>query len=75
MRTFTFFIHTASSVVPSLLVEAATDEDTARKLARAALTQSPARLMVEVREEDRLLFTVDRNGASWGQRKAGNGDR
>jgi hypothetical protein len=25
--------------------------------------------MVEVRDEDRLLFTVDRNGVSWGRRE------
>ena len=65
MRTFSFFIHTASSTVPMLFIEAATDELTVRRLARAALAESSSRLMVEVREEDRLLFTLDRNGASW----------
>jgi len=65
MRTLSFFIHSSSSVVPTLLIEAVTDDFTARRLARAALAESANRLMVEVREEDRLLFTLDRNGASW----------
>lgn len=65
MRTFSFFIHTASSTVPALLIQSLTDEETARTLARTALAESSSRLMVEVREEDRLLFTMDRNGASW----------
>jgi hypothetical protein len=73
MRTFSFFIHTATSAVPMLLIEAATDDMTARRLARAALEESSNRLLVEVREEDRLLFTLDRNGASWGRREGGPG--
>ena len=68
MRTYSFFVHTASSTVPSLLIEAATDPMTARRLAKAALAESTDRLMVEVREDDRLLFTLDRNGASWDHR-------
>lgn len=65
MRTFSFFIHTASSTVPALHIESLTDEETARAFARSALAESSSRLMVEVREEERLLFTLDRNGASW----------
>ena len=65
MRTYSFFVHTVSSTVPTLLIKAATDDMTARRLAKAALAESTERLMVEVREDDRLLFTLDRNGASW----------
>jgi len=65
MRTFSFFIHTMESTVPSLLFELSSDETTARSLAEEALAESSNRLLVEVREEDRLLFSIDRNGASW----------
>ena len=68
MRTFSFFIHTTFSAVPALMLEAATDEATVRRLAEIALAESPSRLLVEVREEDRLLFSIDRNGVAWGSR-------
>jgi hypothetical protein len=65
MRTFSFFIHTSFSSVPALMLEAATDEATIRRLAEIALAESPSRLLVEVREDDRLLFSLDRNGVAW----------
>jgi hypothetical protein len=63
-----------SSAVPLLLIEAATNEETARRLAKAALADSTNRLLVEVREEDRPLFTLDRNGASWDHHEGRPGD-
>jgi hypothetical protein len=65
MRTFSVFIHTTLSAVPSLMLEAATDEPTMQRLAEIALAESPSRLLVEVREEDRLLFSIERNGVAW----------
>jgi hypothetical protein len=65
MRIFNVFIHTTLSAVPSLMMEAASDEPTMQRLAEIALAESPSRLLVEVREEDRLLFSIDRNGVSW----------
>ena len=47
------------------MLEAATDEPTMQRLAEIALAESPSRLLVEVREEDRLLFSIDRNGVAW----------
>jgi len=69
MRTFSVFIHTTLSVVPSFMLEAATDEATMQRLAEIALAESPSRLLVEVREEDRLLFSIDRNGVAWRRRE------
>ena len=46
------------------MLEAATDEPTMQRLAEIALAESPSRLLVEVREEDRLLFSIDRNGVA-----------
>jgi hypothetical protein len=65
MRIFSLFIHTDTSSTPVLLIEAATDETSARALAKAALAESPHRILVEVREEDRLLFSIDRCDAMW----------
>jgi hypothetical protein len=65
MRTFSLFVHNANSVVPTLSFEVVDDEACARSLAECTLAESPDRLLVEVREDDRLLFSVDRNGVSW----------
>lgn len=71
MRNFTFYIHTTLSVSPSLLCEVQSDEAGARFLARRVLAESVHRLLVEVREDDRLVFCLDRNGASWSRRDDG----
>ena len=65
MRTFSLFIHSAASIVPMLLIDVFDDEAGARELAERALAESPGRLLAEVRENDRLLFSVDRNGVTW----------
>jgi hypothetical protein len=62
MRTFSFYIHSRKSVTPSLIFETAADETSVEMIAVRALAESPSRLLVEVREEDRLLFTLDRLG-------------
>jgi len=62
MRTFSLYIHTTNSTTPSLAFETASDESAAQIVAARALAESPSRLRVEVREEDRLLFTLDRDG-------------
>ena len=61
MRTFSLYIHNAQSTTPSLAFEMASDEETVRTLAAGMLAESPNHLLVEVREEDRLLFTLDRD--------------
>lgn len=65
MRAFSFFIHHAGSATPELMFEIASDEDRLRALAAMALAESKDHIAVEVREEDRLLFSVDRNGVVW----------
>ena len=65
MRTFSFFIHHESCPTPTLMFEVVSDEVTLRSLAERALKESPARLAVEIREEDRLVFSLDRNGETW----------
>ena len=67
MRTFSFFIHHAGSPTPTLMFEIASDEATLEALAKKALADSPHRLAVEVCEGDCVLFSLDRNGASWTQ--------
>jgi hypothetical protein len=62
---FSVFVHTMNSDVPTLLLELSSDEATARRLAVKALAESPRRLLVEVREDDRLIFSLDRNGVAW----------
>jgi hypothetical protein len=62
MRTFSMHIHSSASTIPSLAFETASDETAAQVVAARALAESPTRLLVEVREEDRLLFTLDRDG-------------
>lgn len=65
MRTFSFFIHTAASSTPTLEFELAGDEVSLRCLAERALRELPHRLAVEIREDDRLVFSLDRNGTTW----------
>jgi hypothetical protein len=62
MRTFSFYIHSRACVTPSLSFETAADETSVEMIAVRALAESPRRLLIEVREEDRLLFTLDRLG-------------
>ena len=73
MRTFSFFIHEAASKTPTLMFEFASDEVTLQSLAERALRESPNRLAVEIREEDRLVFSLDRDGATWPARRVRNG--
>jgi hypothetical protein len=65
MRTFSLLIHHAYSSTPTLMFEFASDEVPLRSLAEKALAASQSRLAVEIREEDRLVFSLDRNGATW----------
>ena len=65
MPIFSLFIHESGSIVPTLAFEVAGDYERVRALAAAALAASPDRLLVEVREADRLLFSIDRNGVTW----------
>lgn len=65
MRTFSLFIHHQNSVVPTMHMEVADDLGRVRALAEQALAESSHRLAVEVREDDRLVFSLDRNGVSW----------
>jgi hypothetical protein len=67
MRSFAFYIHHQDSSTPGLIFEVATDEARACELAQRALEESTNRLAVEVRENDALLFSVDRNGVTWGE--------
>jgi hypothetical protein len=65
MRTYSFFVHNAGSTPPTLLFECAGDEVKLRSLAEKALAESPHHLAVEIREAERLVFSLDRNGATW----------
>jgi hypothetical protein len=65
MRTFSFFVHRVYASTPSLIFEIASDEETVKRLARQALAASASSLAVEIREEDKLLYSLDRNGVSW----------
>jgi hypothetical protein len=65
MPAFSMFIHNAKSTTPTLLMEVASDWRELRILAERALADSKDRLAVEVRHDDRLVFTLDRNGTSW----------
>jgi hypothetical protein len=62
MRTFSLHIHSSTSTTPSLAFETVSDETAAQTVAARVLAESPTRLLVKVREEDRLLFTLDRDG-------------
>lgn len=65
MQTFSFFIHSAKSSTPFLSMEVASDWPRLRMLAERALADSDDRLAVEVRRDDRLVFSLDKNGVSW----------
>ena len=65
MRTYSFFIHSTGSAPPTLMFKFASDEVTMKSLAEKALAESPNHLAVEIREEERLIFSLDRNGATW----------
>lgn len=65
MRTFSFFIHQAYHSTPTLMFEFASDEMPLKYLAEKALRESPSHLAIEIREEDRLVFCLDRNGETW----------
>ena len=62
MRTFSLYIHSRERATPSLAFELASDETAAQEVAARVLAESSTRLLVEVCEEGRLLFTLDRNG-------------
>ena len=65
MRTFSFYIHDVRHIVPTLAFVALSDEQRAREIAKERLMESLDHLAVEVREDDCLLFSLDRNGAMW----------
>jgi hypothetical protein len=65
MRTYSLFIHHAGASTPTLMLEVVDDDVTLKSLAERALGESPSRLAVEIREEDRLVFSLDRNGVVW----------
>jgi hypothetical protein len=62
MRTFSLYVHSTQSATPWLAFELASDEMAVQMLAERFLAESPNRLMVAVREDDRLIFTLDRDG-------------
>jgi hypothetical protein len=43
----------------------ASDVMSLEALSEKALTACPHRLAIEIREADRLVFSLDRNGATW----------
>jgi hypothetical protein len=65
MRTFSFYIHDVRHVVPTLAFITASDEQRAREIAKERLMESLDHLAIEVRENDWLLFSLDRNGTDW----------
>ncbi|QUD88197.1 hypothetical protein [Phenylobacterium montanum] len=65
MRVFSLYAHRVYSIVPDLVLDVVDDFDQARHLAHQILRQPPVPLAVEVREDARLLFSLDRNGVSW----------
>jgi len=62
MRTFSLYVHSAQSATPLLAFEFASDERAVQAIAERCLAESPNRVLVEVREDDRFLFTLDRDG-------------
>ena len=61
MHTYSFFIHHAGSETPELNFEFANGETALRPLAEKALNDSADHVAIEVREEDRLIFSLDRS--------------
>lgn len=47
------------------MMEVASDVGRLTALAERALAESAHRLAVDVRQEDRLVFSLDRNGVIW----------
>jgi hypothetical protein len=64
MRTYSLFTYNTRSTVPTLWFEVVADETRARALAERAFAESPDQERVEVREDDRLVFALDRNHRS-----------
>ena len=58
MRNFEFFVNDLRYSLPTLLLVEARDETRARILAGLVLAESRHHLSVEVREGDRVLFSV-----------------
>ena len=65
MRTFSLFIHHKGSSTPGLQVEATDGMEPLIRIAREVLYESDSRGRVEVREEDRLVFILARDGLVW----------
>jgi hypothetical protein len=65
MRAFSIFIHHASSSTPSLMLEVVSDWGILKAFAEKMLAESRDRIAVEIREDDRLVFILDRNGVTW----------
>jgi hypothetical protein len=65
MRTFSFYIHDVRHSVPTLAFVTVADERKARAIAKELLMESLDHLAIEMREDDHLLFHLDRNGAVW----------
>ena len=63
MRTFSFYIHDVRHIVPTLAFVTVSDEKRARGIAEERLMESRHHLAIEVRENDRLLFSLDRRSA------------
>ena len=61
MRYFSFYIHHRDSPVPTVEFGAARDLEAARKVAQRALAESVNRTAVEIRENDRLLVSLERS--------------
>jgi hypothetical protein len=64
-QMFSLFVHTMNSDVPTLMLEHSNDHAKARRIAELALAESASSLLVEVRENDRLLFRLDRKRPSF----------
>jgi|HubBroStandDraft_1064217.scaffolds.fasta_scaffold847739_2 hypothetical protein len=71
LHTYSFFVHQVGSSPPTLMFEVASDEVTLQALAEKALAASPDHLAVEILEDDRLVFSLDRNGATWPVKRDG----
>jgi hypothetical protein len=72
MRTFSFYIHDVRHTLPTLAFVTVSDELRAREIAKERLMESLDHLTIEVRENDDLLFSLDRTGAMWINHEARN---
>lgn len=66
MRTFSFYIHDARYSVPTLQLADALDELAAKALAERYLGDSAEHHVVEVMEDEALLFRVGREAQTAG---------